>query len=378
MRPILWGDGTRWDDPNARWGFMLEPGDDGYVIPPPAPEDLSESKPKRKSKSMSSNETPENNKLLLALARNIKSGQSANEVSVGLHHHLAAAMDLLIKKVAGDPAAAPGSAARKGSQVVYRECVDLTGDAKRAWATLSDTTVKEFLTGYRSVLERVHGGAANAGWVAAGFPPGTTAVPGNHEVRQVLLAAAAAYLSGHADYETELPKPDGTKLNISSATATTLEVTMQTARTLINTRQGEQELCKIARDADVETLRKEVSGTIAELRGLLTAEDPRWELFGLNIPANPTPPLPIPSLTLTPLGSGKVLAEWPYTTRMEMTRLFLLRVGTDTEFSNVADPKDLAFTIKDLTPGSTINVYVIAHNGGGDSAPSPTVAVVVV
>ena len=45
MRPIRWGDGTRWNDPNARWGFMLEPGHDGYVIPPPAPEDLSESKP---------------------------------------------------------------------------------------------------------------------------------------------------------------------------------------------------------------------------------------------------------------------------------------------------------------------------------------------
>ena len=89
MRPMRWGDGTRWIVPNARWNFMLELGGDGYVIPPPAPENLSESKPKRKLKSLSSNETPRNSKLLLALARNIKSGQSANEVAVGLHHHLA-------------------------------------------------------------------------------------------------------------------------------------------------------------------------------------------------------------------------------------------------------------------------------------------------
>jgi hypothetical protein len=33
MRPIFYNDGTRWDDPNARWGFMLEPGDEGYVAP---------------------------------------------------------------------------------------------------------------------------------------------------------------------------------------------------------------------------------------------------------------------------------------------------------------------------------------------------------
>ena len=37
MRPIRWDDGTRWDDPNARWGspsYVLEPGDPGYIAPP--------------------------------------------------------------------------------------------------------------------------------------------------------------------------------------------------------------------------------------------------------------------------------------------------------------------------------------------------------
>ena len=47
MRPIFYDDGTRWDDPNARWGFMLEPGDEGYVAPPTTSVPL---KPKHKNK----------------------------------------------------------------------------------------------------------------------------------------------------------------------------------------------------------------------------------------------------------------------------------------------------------------------------------------
>jgi hypothetical protein len=52
MRPIRWDDGTRFDDPNARWGdpsYVLEPGDPGYVIPPP----VEGAFPKQKKKGLS-------------------------------------------------------------------------------------------------------------------------------------------------------------------------------------------------------------------------------------------------------------------------------------------------------------------------------------
>lgn len=41
MKPIRWDDGSRWDDPNLRWGdpsYRLEPGDPGYVAPPSPPQ----------------------------------------------------------------------------------------------------------------------------------------------------------------------------------------------------------------------------------------------------------------------------------------------------------------------------------------------------
>lgn len=112
--------------------------------------------------------------------------------------HLAPAMDAALKKLEGDPAAAAGSAALKGSQLVYRDSLDATGDAVGALGDLSDTAVKRWLDGYRSVMEGVHGKKANAGWVSAGFPAGSTAVPKNHETRQTLLGAARANLAGHA------------------------------------------------------------------------------------------------------------------------------------------------------------------------------------
>ncbi len=62
---------------------------------------------------------------------------------------------------------------------------------------------------------------------------------------------------------------------------------------------------------------------------------------------------------------------------MEMTRLFLQRVGTDADFINVADSRDLEHTLKNLTPGATIKVYAAPHNAAGDGPPSPVVTKVV-
>jgi hypothetical protein len=152
---------------------------------------------------------------------------------------------------------------------------------------------------------------------------------------------------------------------------------MQTARTLIDTRAAEQAACKAARDADVNALFEEVSETISELEDLLEDTDPRWEIFGLNIPANPSAPLGVASLTVTAAGAGRELAAWTYAVRAESYRLFLKRTGVDAEPVNIADPADLEYTIKDLTPGTTIEVYVVPRNDGGDGPASPTVSKVV-
>jgi hypothetical protein len=119
------------------------------------------------------------------------------------------------------------------------------------------------------------------------------------------------------------------------------------------------------RDADVAGLYDEVSATIAELRNLLSVTDPRWELFGLSIPANPTVPEGVGSLTVTAAGVGRLLVAWSYAVRAEYYRVFRKRVEVDDEAVNVAYPRDLEYTLKDLTPGTTVEVFVVPMNGAG-------------
>lgn len=320
---------------------------------------------------MNSNATPTIRTVLTALAGKIHQGQIAIGASVGLHHHTAATMNAAILKLTGDPAAAAGSAANKGSQLLYRDCVAATGEAEAGLRELSSGAVKLWLEGYKKVMEGVHGKKPNDGWVAAGFSAGSTAVPEKHDARHALLAAARAYLENHATYEASLPQKDGPALAITAAQAEVLHGQMTTQFALINTRATEQAECKQVRDADVKALYKEVSGTIAELRGLLSDTDPRWETFGLNIPANPNPPQGVGALTLSAAGAGRVLVAWPYAVRAEYYRIFLQRVGIDAEPVNIADAKDLEYTIKDLAPGTVIKVTVVSANEGGEGPASP-------
>jgi hypothetical protein len=376
MRVLRWDDGTKWGDINARWGspsYVLEPGDPGYRIPPDDPSLSSSSLKTRKPTAMSSNATPENRTILVPLAVRIHAGQIAIGASVGLAHHLAPEMDLRIKKLMGDPAAAEGSAANKGSQFVYRDCVTATDDAVADLAALSNGPVKDWLQGYQKMLQGVHGKRSNADWVAAGFAPGTTSVPRSHHARLVLLQTGRAYLSAHPDYQTDLPRKDLPPLQIRPAAALALSDQMTAALALIASRKGEQELCKNARDADLDALYTEVSEAIAEIDGQLEDDDPRYLQFGLNIPANPSLPEGVASLTATAAGPDKELLEWPYAARVEYFRLWVKREGVDEDFVNVADPRDLAYTLKNLPAGTVYAAYVEAENAAGAGPASPTV-----
>jgi hypothetical protein len=76
-------------------------------------------------------------------------------------------------------------------------------------------------------------------------------------------------------------------------------------------------------------------------------------------------------------GTGGEQAAWPYAVRADYYRLFLKRTGVDPDFVNIADPRDLEYTHKGLTPGSTIELYVVPMNDGGAGPAAPTVTKVV-
>ena len=68
------------------------------------------------------------------------------------------------------------------------------------------------------------------------------------------------------------------------------------------------------RDA-VDVLRKRVRGLIDELGNLIEDDDIRYEAFGLSIPANPSAPDSVASVTAAPLGNGRIELAWTYATR---------------------------------------------------------------
>ena len=114
-----------------------------------------------------------------------------------------------------------------------------------------------------------------------------------------------------------------------------------------------------------------------KLGSLLAEDDPRWEEFGLNVPANPSAPEAIEDLTLTALGGGKAFAQWTYATRSTGSRVLLKRIGVDDEPVSIGTTAGRKKLITGLTVGQTIEVTVIAHNDGGDAPQSPTKSVVV-
>ena len=61
-------------------------------------------------------------------------------------------------------------------------------------------------------------------------------------------------------------------------------------------------------------------GLIGELRVLLADNDPRWQRFGLKLPARIARPDQVKQVNLTPLGKGKVQVEWSQAPRAERFR----------------------------------------------------------
>lgn len=373
MRPILWGDGTSWGDPNARWGspsHVLEPGDPGYVntgLPPGYSAPVSTQK---KTKTM--NETPDNTKVLRAVAHDMADGLHNLQDIVGMKQNREADVRADLMKLEGDPSAPAASNANKGSELVYNTCKAATAAAYEALDTVESGTVKKFLGAYRKMLVDVLGAEWSAAWTPAGFAGPGNALPENTAGKLSLLSTARAFLTANPALEIDLPAPH-TKVTAAEALARHTE--LSNARELINTSKGEQETCKNVRDADVKTLRKRVSGTISELGQVLGPADGRWEDFGLNIPAHPSVPLPVASVTLSPAGSGRALAEWPHARRGVNYRVLIKVTGVDADFREADKTKDLELVLKDLPSGVLVEVKIVASNAAGDATPSPVASI---
>lgn len=305
---------------------------------------------------MASNPTPDDDAMLSALAEDLADGCHAHEVAIGIKQNTETAMR----------AANGGTASAKLALGAANMLVDGKYDLLQA----ADAAGEAVIMNCRLRLVKVFGTQYNAGWGTAGFPNHSTSVPDAQDERFTLLNALKLYFTAN-------PASESADMEATAALCLAAHTAISDARAAVNAAETEQTTAKNGEKAAVKTLRKRVRGLIDELGQLVADDDARYEAFGLNIPANPSAPEAIASLTLTAMGGGKVFAQWPYSTRMVGTRLMRKRIGVDEEFASIGTTDGLEKMLASQTLGQTIQLYAIAYNDGGDAPPSPTASVVV-
>jgi len=228
----------------------------------------------------------------------------------------------------------------------------------------------EMLTGCKLRLAKLYGQRWNVNWEPTGFPDQSTKIPDDYATRLTLLDALKNYF-------TAKPADESVDMGATAALCLAQWNAINDAQALADQGDGLLSAAFHTRTEAVDALRKRVRGLIEELTILLPEDDTRWEDFGLNVPANPTAPESVESVTATALGNGRVEVSWPYATRATRYRVETFIVGVDTEWQNKASAKDLEVIIKGFTAAQVVKLRIISFNDGGDAPPNPETQVTV-
>jgi hypothetical protein len=305
---------------------------------------------------MASNPTPENSDVLRAIADSMADGCHELEATIGILQNT----EVVMRAAIAGLSAAETQAGLKKNAVSTAYATLLTADEAGA-KTINDCKLR---------LKNVLGERWSPAWEPTGFPDQSTALPNTQDKRFTLLDALKNYF-------TLVPASENAGMGATAALCLTAWTALSDARHGVSTAESAQTVAFNTRTAATDALRKRVRGLINELETLIADDDPRWEAFGLNIPANPRAPEPVLSLTVAALGNGRLEVNWPYAVRAVRYRVETFIVGVDTDWQNKASAKDLVVILKNFTAVQVVKVRIIASNDGGDAAPSPEAQVTV-
>ncbi len=301
---------------------------------------------------MAANPTPGDDDVLLALVQDMIRGCQAHEAALGIEQNTAARMQAALDAVLA-------------TRLAAAEAVSAVRAAVKAH-TEADRTAVARLTAARLRLLHLFGRKYDARWEEAGFPDGWTRVPRTQDKRYVLVGRLKAYFTAH-------PAAQSVDLGVTVAAFSAAEADLRAARQALHHSEATQADAEAAADAAMHRLRKRVRGLVGELDLLMPEDDARYFGFGLNIPAQPSAPGGIESLTVTPLKPGSVLCEWTRAARSTGTRLLVQREGIDAAPHSRGTTAALEKTLTGLAPGETLHFQAVPYNPAGDGPPSPVV-----
>lgn len=305
---------------------------------------------------MASNPTPEHADVLRALADRMADGCHTHEATIGILQNTEAAMRAAITALSNAETAAGFKKTELAAAYAALEAADAAG-----------TTC---INNCKLRLRQVLGERWSAAWEPTGFPDQSTGVPNTQDKRFTLLDALKNYF-------TAAPASENAGMGATAALCSAAWTTLSGTRQAVGDCESAQTIAFDARASATDALRKRVRGLINELETLIAADDPRWEAFGLNIPANPSAPEPVGSVSAAPLGSGRIELSYSYATRAVRYKVESWITGVDTEWQSKANAKDLEVILKGYTAGQQVRLRVIASNDGGDAGPSPEAVVTV-
>ena len=305
---------------------------------------------------MSSNATPDNNDILRALADRIADGCHTHEGPIGIKQNTEAVIRAAITGLA-----------QSELQVGLKKSA--LSDAFAALAT-EDAAGLKVLTDCKLRLAQKLGQRWSPAWEPTGFPGQSTAVPMTMDERFTLLDSLK-------DYFTAVPANESVDMGATAAICLAAWTALSNARQAVANAESAQTTAFANRTTAEGALRKRVRGLINELEGLISDDDARWEDFGLNIPANPSAPESVASVTLAPASANRLEVSWPYAVRALRYIIEIFIVGVDTEWRNGGKSKDLITILKGFTAGQTVKVRVVAANDGGNAAPCPEAQAVI-
>jgi hypothetical protein len=327
---------------------------------------------------MSNNPIPKNNKVMLALAEDCFDGV-AKEDEVGLKAVRQSDLSAQIEALKGDaptaptppgaPPPPPPAPPTPGLIYLYDAAKVATGLAEEA-VTDKDKEVRQFLVDAHSMLETPLGKAWSPEWVLAGYTEaGSTAVPNSQDKRFASIGALSVYLTLHPTYQI---LPGGPLREVTAARAQALNMQISHARTAANAARNAQKAARDAREAGYTALRRLLIALVDELTLRMGPDDPRWEIFGLNIPSSPRAPEPAKDLTLSLAGDGQILAGWTRGMRSDDNRILIQVVGVDADYREYGKSGNVMETVlKDLPAGAVVKVKIIALNGSLEATSGP-------
>jgi len=336
-----------WDD-----GFW----DSGNWDSPASATLLPFKKKKINRRTMASNPTPENDDIAIALAEDLADGCHALEVTLGIKQNTEAVIRAAID------AAITARQNYTAAGVVVASQYDALQTA--------DAAGEQTLTNCKLRLAKLFGQRFNPQWAATGWPDQSTGIPQSQDKRFTLLNSLKNYFTAN-------PSAESAQMDATAALCLAAHTAISNARAAVNTAETTETDRLKDRKAAMKTLRKRIRGLIDELTQLIAEDDARWETFGLNIPANPSPPEGIADLTLTTPVAGKIHTTWPYATRMAGTRLLTKRQGIDLDWVNAGTVDGLEKTLDGFTAGEVVDVQAVPYNEAGDGPGSPVRTVTV-